>query len=105
MARAPSTFRQQDVTRAVKAVTAAGVGIARQMVELVHAGRSPEELAQEFEPTAQSIRPRHGLAAIRAAFLKPTNFSSFVTSCADSVFRLEMRENITNPPLPRGTIK
>jgi transposase len=26
------------------------------MVELVRAGRSPEELAQEFEPTAQSIR-------------------------------------------------
>ena len=28
----------------------------RQMVELVRAGRSPEELAKEFEPTAQSIR-------------------------------------------------
>jgi transposase len=28
----------------------------RQMVELVHAGRTPEELAGEFEPTAQSIR-------------------------------------------------
>ena len=28
----------------------------RQMVELVHAGRSPEELAHEFGPTAQSIR-------------------------------------------------
>jgi len=28
----------------------------RQMVELVHAGRSPEQLAREFEPTAQSIR-------------------------------------------------
>jgi transposase len=28
----------------------------RQMVELVRAGRSPEELAQEFEPTAQAIR-------------------------------------------------
>jgi transposase len=28
----------------------------RQMVELVHAGRTPEELASEFEPTAQSIR-------------------------------------------------
>ena len=26
------------------------------MVELVRAGRSREELAQEFEPTAQSIR-------------------------------------------------
>jgi len=28
----------------------------RQMVELAQAGRSPEELAREFEPTAQSIR-------------------------------------------------
>jgi len=26
------------------------------MVELVRAGRTPEELAAEFEPTAQSIR-------------------------------------------------
>ena len=28
----------------------------RQMVELVEAGRSPEELAREFEPSAQAIR-------------------------------------------------
>ena len=28
----------------------------RQMVQLVRTGRSPEELAQEFEPTAQAIR-------------------------------------------------
>ena len=28
----------------------------RQMVELVRAGRSPEELAREFKPTAQSIK-------------------------------------------------
>src|SRR6202011_5562233 len=28
----------------------------RQMVELVRAGRSPEELSREFEPTAPSIR-------------------------------------------------
>lgn len=27
----------------------------RQLVELAHAGRAPEELAREFEPTAQSI--------------------------------------------------
>ena len=28
----------------------------RQLVELARAGRTPEELAREFEPTAQSIR-------------------------------------------------
>ena len=28
----------------------------RQMVELVRAGRTPEELSREFEPTAQSIQ-------------------------------------------------
>ena len=33
MSRAPSTFRQQDVTRAVKAVRRAGVEIARVEVD------------------------------------------------------------------------
>jgi transposase len=28
----------------------------RQMIELVRAGRRPEELAKEFEPSAQAIR-------------------------------------------------
>jgi transposase len=28
----------------------------RQMIELVRTGRSPEQLAREFEPTGQSIR-------------------------------------------------
>jgi len=28
----------------------------RQIVAMVHAGRSPEELAHEFEPSAQAIR-------------------------------------------------
>jgi transposase len=28
----------------------------RQMIELVRAGRNPEELAREFEPSAQAIR-------------------------------------------------
>ena len=29
----------------------------QQMVELVRAGRTPEELSREFEPTAQTIIP------------------------------------------------
>ena len=37
MSRAPSTFRQQDVTSAVKAVAAAGVNIAR--IEIDKAGK------------------------------------------------------------------
>jgi transposase len=32
----------------------------RQMIELVRAGGSPEELAKEFEPSAQAIRSRAG---------------------------------------------
>ena len=28
----------------------------RRLVEMVRAGRSPDELAEQFEPTAQSIR-------------------------------------------------
>ena len=37
MSRAPSTFRQQDVTRALKAVAAAGVNIAR--IEIDKSGK------------------------------------------------------------------
>ena len=35
----------------------------QKLIELVHAGRSPEELAKEFEPSAQTIRnwTRRGL--------------------------------------------
>jgi transposase len=35
-----------------KAVTA---GFSQQFVALVRAGRTPEDLAREFEPTAQSV--------------------------------------------------
>jgi hypothetical protein len=38
MTRAPSTFRQRDVTRAIKAVVAAGVDIGRIRVEITRAG-------------------------------------------------------------------
>jgi hypothetical protein len=38
MARTPSTFRQQDVTKAVKAMVAAGVDLARIRVEISKTG-------------------------------------------------------------------
>ena len=38
MARAPSAFRQHDVTRAVKAMVAAGVDIERIRVEITKVG-------------------------------------------------------------------
>ena len=34
----------------------------RQMIELVRAGRTPEELAKEFEPSAQAIRMENGVS-------------------------------------------
>ena len=63
MSRARCTFRQQDVTRAVKAVTAAGVDIAR--IEIDKAGKivivattinAPDELDREL----QEWEARHG---------------------------------------------
>jgi hypothetical protein len=47
MARTPSTFRQQDVTKAVKAVAAAGVGIAR--IEIDSSGKIVIITAQRAE--------------------------------------------------------
>ncbi len=34
----------------------------QQMIELVHVGRTPEELSREFEPSAQAIR--NGVAVL-----------------------------------------
>jgi hypothetical protein len=67
MTRAPSTIRQQDVTRAVKAVAAAGVDIAR--VEIDTAGKIVIVTGKALEPTStqdeldrelQEWEARHG---------------------------------------------
>jgi hypothetical protein len=52
MSRAPSTFRQQDVTRAVKAVRCAGVDIVR--VEIAKDGRIIIVTAADTEPKAEA---------------------------------------------------
>jgi transposase-like protein len=66
----------------------------RQMVELVRAGRTPEALAHEFEPTAQSIRNwvaqwdrnagrGDGGLPTRVARRQPRTRSSSITSISD----------------------
>jgi hypothetical protein len=65
MARAPSTFRRQDVTRAVKAVTAAGVDIAR--VEIARDGRiiivtaeAQPAVQDDLDRELEEFNARHG---------------------------------------------
>jgi hypothetical protein len=53
MPRAPSTFRQQDVTRAVKAVAAAGVHIAR--IEIDKVGKIVIIAAEALHPAADDL--------------------------------------------------
>ena len=60
MSRAPSTFRQQDVTRAVKAVAAAGVHIAR--IEIDKAGKIVIITAGGRLSRARSRRRTNGTA-------------------------------------------
>jgi hypothetical protein len=66
MPRAPSTFRQQDVTRAVKAVAAAGVGIARIEIDkagkiVIVAAMAPlAEPSDDLDQELQEWEARHG---------------------------------------------
>ena len=52
MARAPSTFRQQDLTKAVKGVAAAGVHVAR--VEINKTGKIVIITTAVADPPGQS---------------------------------------------------
>ena len=60
----------------------------RQMVELVRAGRMPEELAKEFEPTAQAIRNW-----VRQADLDEGRREDGLTSAEREELRRLRREN------------
>jgi hypothetical protein len=55
VARAPSTFRQRDVTRAVKAVTKTGVSIRR--VEIDRAGNIAIITGSETAPQGETSSP------------------------------------------------
>ncbi len=60
----------------------------RQMVELVRAGRTPEELSREFEPSAQAIRNW-----IRQADLDEGRRSDGLTTQERAEMRRLRREN------------
>ena len=68
MARTPSTFRQADVTRAVKAVVAAGVDIARVEIDksgkIVIVSGKPQEPAiarqDDLDQELAEFEARHG---------------------------------------------
>ena len=65
MARAPSTFRQQDVTRAVKAVAAAGVHIARIEIDrlgkiVIITGEVPPAAQDDLDRELAEFEAHHG---------------------------------------------
>jgi hypothetical protein len=66
MGRAPSTFRQQDVTRAVKAVAAAGVHISRVEIDktgkitIIAATRAGAGQQDDLDLELQDWEARHG---------------------------------------------
>jgi len=59
-----------------------------QMVELVRAGRTPEDLAQEFEPTAKAIR-----SWVRQSELAQGRSEESLTSAEREELRRLRREN------------
>ncbi len=59
----------------------------RQMVDLVRAGRDPEDLAREFEPTSQSIR-NWVAGADRKERLREEKSSALALAERDELIRL-----------------
>src|SRR5690242_19012043 len=65
----------------------------RQMVELVRAGRTPEELAHELEPTVQSIWNRNWVLQSERSG-KPGGCSSLTTAEREELNRLRLEREI-----------
>lgn len=63
MSRGPSTFKQRDVTAAVRAVVAAGVEIAR-----VEIGQDGRIVVVTSKAAAQALHPRNDLDQELAEF-------------------------------------
>ena len=69
MARAPSTFRQQDVTRAIRAAIAAGVDIARIEVAkdgriVIVTGGADPAVQDDLDRELEQFRARHGTGSL-----------------------------------------
>jgi hypothetical protein len=65
MSRVPSNFRQRDVTRAVKALTKAGVDIARVEIEdgkiaIIVSKVGAAQPGDELDSELQEFEARHG---------------------------------------------
>ena len=69
MARAPSTYRQQDVTRAIKAAVAAGVHIARIEVDkagkiTIITGITSGQAGNDLDRELEEWEARHGQSRV-----------------------------------------
>jgi hypothetical protein len=65
MARAPATFRQGDVTRAIRAAVAAGVDIARVEIArdgriVIVTGKAQPAVRDDLDRELEEFRARHG---------------------------------------------
>jgi hypothetical protein len=66
---------------------------------------SEEEAKSCWLATGAAVASDHRDAATKAALRKPAKFSSFVTLLSCGTCELDWTENITKPPLWRGTMK
>ncbi len=71
----------------------------RQMVELVRRGRTPEELAREFEPSAQAIRGWVNRLCVTLAAQKSSHTGSGVSSVNPLATQATGRDRITQDKL------